>query len=226
MNEPQLTYPLDEQSKKIIEKTVDGFLEQKVFDLIWKKTFHWLEIFDSLDGCHVVADASTIDYNNIAISTSDVNNNVAYVEKTPSWQGLITFAQGSNMRSGFVVSSVANATSYILVGTTTTGSYYGFKIVNDSLKGVSFDGTTEKTIDLMTIEASVEYQIEARYAPADKIIFLVNAVERGTIIENLPSRLEVVNVYPLHFSIKTTTTAVKTLQFSFWEYLQSRNILR
>jgi len=223
----QLSYPLDQESKKIVERTVDEFLEQKVFDLIWKKTFHWLEMFDSLDGCHVVADASTIDYNGIAISTSNVNADTAYVQKTPSWQGLITFSQRSNLRSNFVISSVTNVTAYILVGNTYSGqSYYGFKIVNNVLKGVSFDGSTQKTVDLMTIEASTSYAIEARYSPAGKIIFLVNTVERGVITENLPSRIEVANVYPLNFSITTNTTAVKTLQFSFWEYLQSRNILR
>lgn len=222
----QLTFPIDQQSKKIIEKVVDEFLENKIFDLIWKKTFHWITFFESLDGFSVQADAQTINHNGLAITTSAVNGNVAYVRKQPSWQGLCVFSQKSHMRSAFLIDSVANVTCYILAGDTSSGSYYGFKVVNNSLKGVSFDGTTEKTIDLQTISAATAYNIEARYSPADKIVFLVNSVERGIINQNLPSRLDVPNVLPLHFSITTNTTATKTMQFSFWEYLQTRNVLR
>ena len=224
--EGQLKYPLDPQSKKIIERTVDEFLEDKIFDLMWKNTFHWITLFESLDGFNVTADVQNISHSGVSITTSDVEDNVAYLTKQPSIQGLITFSQKSCMRSAFVIGSVADVTSYILVGDTSSESYYGFKIVDNSLKGVSYDGTTEKTVDLKTISASTVYSIEARFSPADKIIFLVNAVEMGVIQENLPSRLAVVNILPLRFSIQTNTTAAKTLQFSFWEYLQSRDILR
>lgn len=222
----QLKLPLDQISKSIIEKTVDEFLEDKVFDLTWKNTFHWITFFESLDGFTVAADSHSIDHANLVITTSDVEDNTAYVKKQPSIQGLITFSQRSNMRTAFIIGSVADVTAYMLVGNTGANDYYGFKIVNNSLKGVSKDGTTEKTVDLQTISASTVYGIEARYSPADKIIFLVDAVEKGVINQNLPSRTEVAEILPLHFSIQTNTTAAKTLQFSFWEYLQSRNILR
>ena len=222
----QLQFPLDQVSKKIIERTVDEFLEDKIFDLVWKKTFHWITFFESLDGFAVVADVQSIDHNDVVITTSAVNGNTASVKKQPQWQGLITFSQKSYMRSAFTINSVANVTAYIIIGSTSSGSYYGFKIVNDSLKGVSKDGTTEKTVDLKTISASTSYNIEARYSPADKIVFLVDAVEMGVITQNLPSRADTPNILPLHFSITTNTTAAKTLQFSFWEYMQARNILR
>ena len=224
--EGQLKLPLDQQSKKIIERTVDEFLEDKIFDLIWKKTVHWITFFESLDGFHVTADAQSIDHNDVWIRTSAVDANSAYILKQPTLQGLITFSQKSHMRSAVSIDSVASVTAYIIVGKTGGDSYYGFKIVNNSLKGVSFDGTTEKTVDLQTISASTIYNIEARYSPADKIVFLVETVEKGVIIQNLPLRIAVVNINPMEIRITTNTTAAKTLQFSFFEYLQSRNILR
>jgi len=222
----QLNYPIDQQSKKIIEQAVDEFLENKVFDLIWKKTFHWITFFESLDGFDISASSTSFTGSSLTLITSEVSENVAYAKKQPTQQGLITFSQKSHMRSAFQMSSVADVTAYILVGSTGGGSYYGFKVVNNSLKGVSYDGTTEKTVDLQTIIAATIYGIEARYSPTDKIIFLVDAVEKGVINENLPSRAEVANILPLEFRIRTDTTAEKRLTFSFWEYLQSRNILR
>ena len=226
----QLNLPLDQISKKIIESTVDEFLEDKIFDLVWKKTFHWITFFESLDGFNVVANAQSIDKDDVAISTSAVNGNSAYVRKTPGYQGLITFSQKSVMRTTFIIDSVANVTVYLVVGGTSSGEYYGFKVVNDSLKGVSYDGTTESTVSLQTISANTSYNVEARFSPNDKIIFLVNATERGVLTTNLPSGIsagaEAVNVNLIEFKITTNTTAAKELKFSFFEYLQSRNILR
>ncbi len=227
---PQLKHPLDKQSKKIIEQAVDEFLDQKVFDLIWKRTFHWLTFFESLDGFGVTADAYSVDKDDVVITTSDVKDNEAKVTKTPAFQGLITFSQPSRMRTSFSISSVSDVTSYMIVGSTSSGEYYGFKIVDNSLKGVSYDGTTENAVVLQTISASTVYALEARMYPNNKTIFIVNTVEKGVSVSNLPSGITsgtaVANVNLMEFSITTGTTAAKTLQFSFFEYFQKRNVLK
>jgi len=222
----QLKYPLDGQSKKIIEKAVDEFIDQKVHSLIWKRTFHYVTFFESLDGFGTAGAVVTLDKDDLLLTTGGTENDAAYVVKTPAWQGMVTFSQKSYWRSSIVISSIANATTYFVVGALSAGSYYGFKVVDDSLKGVSFDGTTEKTVDLKTIEAATAYNIEARYLPSDKIVFFVNSVETGVISANLPSPAITTNVNLFELKIVTNEAAAKTIQLSFFEYLQSRNVLR
>ena len=229
-NMPQLKYPLDPQSKEIIQKTVDEFLDHKIHNNLWKRTFHFMTFFESLDGFYVAADASSIDKNEVSISTSAVLNNVAILSKLPSWQGLITFSQKSFMRTAFVVNSISDVTAYFIIGNLSSGEYYGFKLVDDTLKGVSYDGTTESTVDLKTISASTIYGIEARFYPNDKVVFYIDTEEVGVINTNLPSGITagvaVANTYLFEINLKNTATAVKTLQFSFFEYLQHRNVLK
>ena len=220
----QLNLPLDQQSKKIIERTVDEFLKDKVFELIWKHTFHYITFFESFDGFSTSGTA-TIDKDDVQLTTGATSGNSANIVKTPAWQGLVTFSQQSYWRTTISVSTVTAVTKYFVVGSLASGSYYGFKIVDDSLKGVSYDGTTEKTVDLATISTGT-YNLEARYLPSNKIIFLVNAAESGVITQNLPLPVVTVNVNFFEFKITTNANAAKTMQFSFFEYLQSRNILR
>ena len=42
----QLKFPLDQQSKRIIETTVDEFLDAKIHSNLWKRTFHWITFFE------------------------------------------------------------------------------------------------------------------------------------------------------------------------------------
>jgi len=222
----QLKYPLDKKSESIIEKTVDKFLENKIFDLIWKRTFHWVTFFESLDGFSVTADAQDLTLGLVEITTSAAEDNTAFVFKQPAKQGVITFSERSRMRTTLIFASVADITAYAIVGQITEGfSYYGFKVVNNTLYGVSYDGTTEKTVELQTI-TTAQFNVEARYTPASKIVFYVDSDEKGVINENLPSRVATPNISLMRFEITTNAEAAKTMQFSFFEYLQSRNVLR
>lgn len=222
--EGQLKYPLDEQSKNIIKQAVGEIIEEDIHSLIWKKTFHWITFFESLDG---FATTGTVvaDKDKVLFTTGAVSGNSANMVKTPAWQGIITFSQKSYWRTNIAVDTITAVTEYLVVGSLSSGSYYGFKTVNDSLKGVSYDGTTEKTVDLMTV-AVASYNLEARYTPSNKIVFYVNGDERGTIMVNLPSPVATPNVNLFEFKITTNATGAKTMQVSFFEYLQSRNVLR
>jgi len=221
----RLIYPLGSQGKKIIEKTVDEFLEDKVFDLMWKKTIHWTTFFESLDG-YATTGTVNISENDVVLTTGASTDDSASIYKAPSWQGLITFNQKSYWRTTATLNNVDDVTEYLVVGSLASGSYYGFKIVDDSLMGVSFDGRTEKTTTLAAVRAAHTYNIEARYTPSDKIVFLVDAVESGVITENLPLPNDVPNLTLFTFKIITGSDTAKTLQASFFEYLQSRNVLQ
>lgn len=219
-------YPPSVDFKQAVEATINDILADKIFDTIWKKTFHWITVFESLDGFNFNAGATqSTNGSYVQLATSAVLNNEVEINKQPSWQGLITFSQRSYFRSNIYFNNTTNQTIYLTVGNKDTTNYYGFKIIDANLYGVSYDGTTEKTILLTTITAT-NYNLEARYLPSNKIVFLVESLEIGVITTNLPLPVTTSNVQLMDIRIKTTATAIKTIQVSFFEYLQVRNILQ
>jgi len=218
-------YPPSVDLKVAVDSVLDENLPDKIFDLIWKKTFHWITLFESLDGFNFTAGATqSTNGSYVELKTSSTLNNEVEINKQPAWQGLITFSQRSYFRTNISFTDITDQTIYATVGNKGTTNYYGFKIVADALYGVSYDGTTEKTILLQTITATT-FNLEARYLPSNKIVFLVDSVEKGTITVNLPIPVKTSNVQLMDIRIKTTATAVKTIQVSFFEYLQTRNVL-
>lgn len=234
--EPQLKYPLDQTSKRIIEQTIDETLEEKVFDMIWKRTIHWITFFESLDGFSATADgAGTIAQSSgadIIFTTGATSGNANELVKQPAEQGLLTFSRKSNMRTGMLVGQITDQTVYLVAGGLSSGSYYGFKITNATLYGVVSNGTTESTVSLATIAASTVYALEARYEPKSKVVFYVDAVERGIIQHSVAAPLPLADesstasIRLLDIKITTNAAAAKVMQVSFFEYLQHRNILR
>ena len=229
-NRGQLEYPLDETSKQILrEELRDRILPDLMFDAFWKKLFHFMTFFESLDGFDTTTSGGggsrTLNGNLLYLATAATSASRIDVSKHPTIQGLVTFSQISNFRSYFLVGSIAAQEIYIQVGSY-GGQGYGFKVVNGSLYGFTNDGTTESTKLLQTISASTNYAIEARYYPTKKVVFLVDTVEKGLLATNLPSPTAVANVNLSDISIKTTENVAKTLELSFFEYLQFRNILK
>ena len=220
----QLKKPLDKQSQNIIEQTVDKFLEDKIHKILWKRTFHYSTFFESLDGFGT-SGTVTVDKDDVLLTTGAVSGNVSNIKKQPAWQGLISFSLKSYFRTTVSLGSVANVTEYIIVGSLDGGSYYGFKIVNATLYGVSYDGTTESTKELKTITAS-NYNLEARLLPRNKIVFFVEAAEHGTLYDNLPLLSSTPNIKLFEFNVTTNEDVAKTMQLSYFEYLQARNVLK
>lgn len=219
----QLTYPLDKITKTLIANEVREEMRNFTFDAIWRNTFHWFTFFESLDG-FTVAGTTSVNGNNVLITTGATSGNKAEVNKQPSWQGLFTFSRRSNFRSAFVLTSVESQTIYITVGNKDVAGYYGFKIVNGNLYGVTSDGTNENAILLQTVVASTGYNIEARYQPHNKVVFLVNNTEKGSSVTKLPEADETTaNLHIMDIEIVTNENVAKTIQMSFFEYLQHRN---
>ena len=232
----QLVYPLDDNSKEVINKTIDEFLKDKIFDLVWKKLTHWFLAFESLDGytqSNSAGSSISIDGNDVVLLTGGTSGNFSTLTKDPFWQGLLTFSQQSNMRSSFILAdggggSISNFTFYMTIGNATADNkYYGFKIANGNLYGVTSDGTTENSVLLQTIAFSQTYNIEARYTPSEKVIFFVNAVEKGVSGSNIPTtNSTTASAQFMYIKITTNENVSKTLQVSYFEYLQFRNILQ
>lgn len=221
----KLGFPVDSVSKSILDRTVDEFLPDKVFDLIWKKIFFFQTFFESVDG-YTTTGIITLSGTDVKIETAATINATAEINKQPSWQGFLNFNQRSALRAALIFNQTAAQEIYIVTGNVgASDKRYGFKVANNTLQGVTHDGTTEKTIDLQTISAATVYNLEARFRPNDQVQFLVDNEEKGVITENLPytdgPRSQLFTA-----QVKTTEAVAKSIQLSFFQYLQQRNALK
>lgn len=197
-------------------------------DIRWSKHFDFITFFESLDGFDVNDGTGTVvaGPTQITFTTTDVDDEFAELTKKPQQQGFMTFSQLSRFRTTISMGSVADVSVWILHGSIGNQSY-GFKVVDNAIYGFTRDiGGTEATVLLQTISASTNYNLEARYQPNQKIIFLVNAIEKGTFITNLPTATtDALNSNLMDIKLQTNTTAVKTMVMSFFQYQSSRNVL-
>ena len=209
----------------------------ELFDMQWKKLFHWQTLFETLDGFTVYADVKPmLTGNNLILSTGAFPGSLTEVSKQPTWFGLATFSERSNFRSAFAFpkASLKGETAYIVAGNLWS-NFYGFKIMDTALYGVSsnagMDG--EATVLLANNLEDKAYNIEARYLPNNRVDFHWS----GSGDMSLPagamtnaSRLPSVAVVPsnalMHIWVASREMAAKTLQISFFEYLQTRSVLR
>ena len=222
----QLKKPLDPVTKQILADEVERIMAEKIFEIVPQKIFMWETFFETIDGFTKTAGV-TLNPDEIEVTTTGVLDNSQSIEKIATWQGLTTLFDRSLFRTAFNLNAVTNVTAYITVGDVAGGSAgYGFKVVNSSLYGVSHNGTTETTILLQTITTD-NYNINAYLNPSDKIIFLVNNIEKGVITTGLPTGLTAgvpsVNNVLMKFYVKATAAEIKSLQTSAFQYYQYRN---
>ena len=221
-----LKYPVDATTRATIEKTADSFLKDKEFDIAWKKMFHWMTMFESLDGFNRAASADAsirIDGSGLTLATGSSGGSYAEIAKQPLWQGLATFGQKSNFRSAFVLNATDGQVAYIRVGVS-GGQGYGFKIVENTLYGFSSDGVIEETAVLGNVVTGRRYNIEARYTPDDRIVFFTDTTERASVYKHLPSSMQRPNEQLMSMRITARRSQQRSMQVSFFEYLQARNV--
>ena len=225
----RLPYNLDVESKKIIERTVDEFLSNKIFNLVWNDYFYYFESFNSTEslaisaigvdsGAGFTATPQPVFY----LVTGATLDNSVLVGKFLFQQEFLTFDKKQFFRTQFQVDSVANLNADINVGDITTNDdAYGFRIVNNALKGIVKRATSETlTSSLQTIVADTTYQIEARLDPDEgKVIFSVNGEERG-ILNVIPTRVANNNVWS--FRLETDEAVAKTMYIQTFELIQKR----
>lgn len=197
--------------------------DELIFDDIWKKMFHYITFFEGLQGFNVSGNIS-VDGNQLLLVAGGKDSSVAEITKTPSWQGLVTFSQRERFRTAFTMTNTNNTEGYISVGRH-NGESYGFKIVNTDLYGYVNNGEKESLVFLQKISNEM-YGVEARYKPNEVVVFYVNSIEKGEIQKGLPSARSVPNHNLMDISFKTTDTLQKSFQVSFFEYLQTRSVLK
>lgn len=218
-------YPPTPDFDQAVQASLDKVLKDKIFDLTWKKTFHWLTLFESLDGYTKSAGVTPSTDEYIDFLTDGTNGNNQNLSKQPLYQGLITFANKSYFRSNIYFVNNTNQTIYLVVGLK-TGSAYGFKAVNGTLFGVTRNGGSESTVSLGSISIGEDYNLEARYSPSDKVVFLVDSVEKGTLSANLPVPTSTPHQNLFYADITADAATIKEMQISFFEYMQFRDVLQ
>ncbi len=230
-----LSYPMNSNDKKIIERVSDEFLFTKIMDLLWYNIFHYRTLFESLDGVTttlVGTGTAVIDGSKLTLTTTTGASDSTGISKTPLYQNLLSFAYPSKMRSNFLIDTVTNHVTYIVVGSVAGGTYYGFKIVGGGstsiLYGVTKDGSTENAVQLLSpVAVNTSYDIEARYIPKVGVIFLVDSlkpsgsVKKVTSVANLPSYAFTTSTKLYDIKITNSTGAARALKLSFFEYIQT-----
>lgn len=219
----QLQYPADFESSKAIETAFDSFSLSKIIDLFWTKVFYYVTFFESLDGYSSSGTGTgTIDSSRLLLTTGAVIGNTWQISKSPAYQAILNWHKNQRMRTNIQVDSVANITASVVVGLVGADVHYGFRVSNATLQGTCGD-SAQSTIDLKTIVANINYTVEARLVPGDKVVFYVDGVESGTLRRNLPVGGTSGNNQQL-FEAKITTNAAaaKSLSLSFFEFIQEK----
>ncbi len=227
-------YPATPDFKAAVSRVLDeGLLSDKILDGIWNNIFYYRTVFEDVaidiktctPGSGLDCPSTGVDPDGLILVTeAATTGNFADVDKTPLAESGLNWSKRARLRIGFRVPSIAAQTVYMIRGSQNISSpYYGFKITNATLMGVTYDKTTEKTVTLQTIVASTSYLVEARYSPSDKVVFLVDGVEKGVITSNLINPQDSVKRAFYNFRITTNENVGKTLIIAFLEYIQLKS---
>lgn len=175
---------LDNKSKDIIQQVI----EERLLDINWNNYFTFSTFFESLDGWDDLSSAGStvaISGDMVQLTTDAATNDDAEVFKRVFIAEDFSFANDQRYKTSIRFDSVSDIDCLAVVGdrlpgTTYGVSYYGFHVVNNSLKGISvFDSNTTEVV-LQTVAANTIYELEARLSK-NRLTFYVNGVEKGLI---------------------------------------------
>lgn len=240
---PYLDRNLDNQSKDILHQEVS----KKIMDIVWDEYYHYHTFFEAVGTAGnygwILSDSggtSGVDSTGLFLATGTSTGNESFVVKAPLYQNILSFDLESRFRTSFYVDSVSNIRVFIGGGNGTSGgtlsvnlNYYGFYLENNTLYGVTSNGTTGSRVALISnVQADYLYLLEARYVPGNKVTFYVSegtafpnipsintrAKERGSLTTTLPSGDGTL----VRFQIETRANAEKNLGIGFYEYIQQK----
>ena len=219
----QLTYPLDSISKKVIKDEIAS----SIVEILWDDVIYWSTFYESADGWTLTGTPTFIG-GEVSLSASTAMT--VAISKDTNNKNLLKWDKDQRMRMNFSLSSVADLTAIMVMGNQIVGgvtnSHFGFRVDNNSLKGVAGDkmSSAQTSIPLKTLTGSTVYEIDARYYAGQKVVFLVDGVELGGISTNLPITDNDTGYNPGIMEIVITNDAAsganKQLISSFFEYIR------
>lgn len=223
---------LDNSSRQVIQDAISD----NVLDIVWNDYFYYQTYFESLDGWNLIdtsAGSSIVSRLGVHLATGASTNDISSIDKEPVYQNVLSFDEESRFASSIFVTGVTNIEAFVGIGFVNngaTGAHYGFFLSGSTLKGTCADGSTQSTVDLLTISSNHPttidpiYYVEARFYPGYKIEFFVSKdggdlIQYGSLSSNIPSG----NMYEwLSAEVKTKTTASIEMRFGNMEYIQRR----
>lgn len=170
------------------------------------------------------------------LSTGATSGSASGIAKRPLSQNIIRFDKIQRFRTAFRLSAITNQTAYLIRGGTAQAGasfkYFGFRITGSTLQGTveNNNASTRTNLDLgVTLVADTTYEVEARFFPKEKVIFLVkNSAgefeERGIITTlgaaGIPAGTTEIDFF--EFYISNSAAEAKQLTVSYVEYIQER----
>ena len=206
---PQLTHPLDENTKSLIRGVLAESLPDLIMDVVWNDFFYYLTFFESLDGWgassvfnfdvsndpaadkgiqHWTQGVAYLTSGIIQVSAGPGSGAGTVMNKVPMDQPILDFNRPQRFRTQVKIVTVNEIDTYIRIGDpTTTGSnqaHYGFHISETTLKGTCGDGSASNgSIDLLTVAKGDSIIIEARLLPRGKVTFYASKTSIDNIKE-------------------------------------------
>ncbi len=227
-----LQYPMSEGNKNIFKDVLKEIYPEISFESDRENYFRFFAFFDSLDGWGLAVDGAgtgVANFQSVNLTTGIVLDDAVSIGKDPVYQDILTYEKPAFFRTAFQMASVSNVEFFAGIGVGgngAVGNHYGILVVDNHLRGVVGNGSSQKMIELVTIDNSHSYLVEVRFYPKDKVVFLVKDTsdnitrEKGIITGGLPidsftnwAYFEIVN------KIGGVGTE-KTVNFSFFEYGQ------
>lgn len=230
-------YPPTVDFERAVGAVLDKLFPNRLFDSYWKKIFHYQTFFESIDnfGKTTLSSATvTADNTEVILTVSNSATSEAGINFNPLHQGLITFSQPSRFKTYVRLSATTSLVAHVVTGNYTSGNQgYGFKITSSTLMGWASNGSTSSTVFMQNISPNISYFLEARYLPTQNVSFFSSdglaatstVRQMGAITTTIPSSTIVANQNLFVFDLENESTATTTMRFSFFEYIQRRNVL-
>lgn len=225
-----LPYPLSKNDQRTIERSLGGFIEDKILDSLWGDFYIYDTAFESLDGFNTsVGSATQLDGGVFLQSpgTGVATSTIYDLDANPT-----SFTAESRFRMLIFSGTTTDMTVFLTVGNVEGAlDAYGFMINDDSLLGLAQTGKTARsTIDLgVTIVKNTFYLLEARYIPNQVVQFYVTedtevitnkSSLRGVLRTNLPVDDNFNFIF--YASIAEKTAFQKHITISSYRYIQKQ----
>ncbi len=222
----QIRHPLDNQSMDVFRKALQDEVGNYIFNTAWERYFYYFTFFDSSSWPKAVTGTGAVDYGGgVTLRTGATNGSTADVSLNTGGGVTGLFYNTTEKYQRFrVVATFTDTTTqtiYMVRGNLDNGVYFGFKIVNATLYGVSNNGGGEVTVLLgAIINGADSFAFEARFSPKDKIVFYVNNIERGVLTTGLPTNDGLVGIG--HLQITNDAAGDRWTTIHYFEFIQER----
>lgn len=187
-----------------------------------RNDFHWLPVFESLDGYPNTGTVTISSSGFVRLATAGTTNATSTMSKQLAYSsGLLTWNKNRKMRTMFDPVTTAAQLIYILVGNRANNDYMGFKIIDNTIYGVSNNGS-ESTLNCGTFTTPVAgIALEFRFFTTDRVDYYVDNVFKGSIKTNLPIGTTTYANQVMDLYIKTTEDVAKNIDISYWDFWQA-----